>query len=161
MYPAVNGNAEASPKEGVTMKSLTMKSLTTKVMLAAAALALATGIASAQSMKADIPFTFRVSGMVMTAGTYEVSLVSHSGGAPTLRIWNADRHESVLAIPAARMEAMTEGNAKLVFQCGASRCSLIQVWNGTPSGYMFNAPKMGKDEERFLAVIPLRQDKGE
>ena len=55
-----------------------MKQLTTNLM-AAAVVALAAGSASAQTLKADIPFTFHVAGVVMTPGPYEISNASNIG----------------------------------------------------------------------------------
>ena len=49
-----------------------MKRLTMNSMLAAAALVLAAGSAPAQTLKADVPFTFQAAGVVMTPGTYEI-----------------------------------------------------------------------------------------
>src|SRR5271169_4577719 len=60
----------ASPKEDATMTNFTMK-----MMVAAATVVVAAGTASAQNLKADIPFTFRAGGKVMAAGTYRVSRI--------------------------------------------------------------------------------------
>ena len=136
-----------------------MKSLPTKTMLAAAALVVATGAASAQSLKADIPFAFRISGTVMVAGTYEVNTTGDGSGSRMLRLWNADTHQSVLALPSyLNLNTKWDGAAKLVFECGGGPCALIEVWNGSPSIYTFIRPKRGRHEETYLAVIPLRHD---
>ncbi len=58
-----------------------MKKLTTKLMIAAAALVVAAGAASAQTMKAEIPFAFRAGDKVMAAGTYRVETLSTQTGA--------------------------------------------------------------------------------
>src|SRR6516225_3285372 len=56
----------------VKREAKTMKSMTTKLMMTAGALAIATGIASAQQYRADIPFAFRAGDRVLAAGTYVV-----------------------------------------------------------------------------------------
>ena len=50
-----------------------MKNLTTNLMLAAIALAAASGVASAQQLKAEIPFSFRAQGTLVPAGPYTVT----------------------------------------------------------------------------------------
>ena len=45
-----------------------MKSMTTKFIMAAAALAIATGVATAQTYRVDIPFAFRAGDHVMSRG---------------------------------------------------------------------------------------------
>ena len=48
------------------MKQLTMN------LVAAAVVVLAAGSASAQTLKAEIPFTFQAAGAMMTPGTYQI-----------------------------------------------------------------------------------------
>ena len=62
-----------------------MKTTTTKLTIAAAFLALATGIASAQTLKADIPFAFRAGAKMMPAGEYTVDTLSSSVGMVALK----------------------------------------------------------------------------
>ena len=57
-----------------------MKNLANKLMVVAAAMAAVAGTVSAQSMKAEVPFSFKVSGTVMPAGTYMVTAAHHTSG---------------------------------------------------------------------------------
>lgn len=130
-----------------------MTRLTTKLMIAAAAL-VAAGAASAQTMKADIPFAFRASGKVMAAGTYNVDL-RNVGGTVVIRGWNKD---SVIAMPMAHKDA-AGSTPKLVFQCGRGTCSLLQIWpDYSGSGLEFRTPKLDPREQAELVVVPLRRN---
>ena len=51
-----------------------MKSSTIRTMIAAAALAVAAGTASAQTYKAEIPVSFRAADKLMLPGSYEVKV---------------------------------------------------------------------------------------
>jgi len=134
-----------------------MKSLVTKLMFAAATL-VAAGAASAQAMKADIPFAFQAGGRVMAAGTYRVNL---RGPAGTVVIKGESRNSAVIAQPITHIDRK-EHTAKLVFACGRGPCSLVQAWPGyAQDGLLFRTPKLHRNEEASLAVIHLRPDAAE
>jgi hypothetical protein len=134
-----------------------MKSFTTKWMIAAAALVVAAGTASAQVAIANVPFSFRAGNTVMAAGTYRVDM---DGPGGLLWIRGEDSRYKAFVMPAARIEGGTPGDAKLVFECGIGRCALIQAWSGVPGrALQFNRPNLGKDEAGYLSVIHLRLDK--
>jgi len=125
-----------------------------RLTIAAAAL-FAAGAASAQTMKADIPFAFQAGGKAMAAGRYLVDL---RGPGTTVVIKGASGESAVMAIYITQIEG-TRGTAKLVFQCSHGNCSLLQVWPGnSESGLLFKAPKLDRNEEASLAVIHLRPD---
>jgi hypothetical protein len=131
-----------------------MKNLTTKLMFAAAAL-VAAGAASAQTMKADIPFAFQAGGKVMAAGTYRVDL---KGQAGLVTILGTAREGAVIVTPITHIERK-ENTAKLVFVCGRGPCSLVQAWPGySEDGLLFRTPKLDRNEEASLTVIHLRPD---
>jgi hypothetical protein len=131
-----------------------MKNLTTKLMFAAAAL-VAAGAASAQTMKADIPFAFQAGGKVMAAGTYRVDL---KGQAGLVTILGTAREGAVIVTPITHIERK-ENTAKLVFVCGRGLCSLVQAWPGySEDGLLFRTPKLDRNEEASLTVIHLRPD---
>jgi hypothetical protein len=127
------GDAAANPKEGTTMKKLT-----TRFMIATAALVVAAGAASAQTMTASIPFEFHAGGRVMEPGTYRADL-SRSSGAPITRLLNSHSGEQVIVlgqIPVDPQKAWTaSGEGRLVFECTSGRCALAEIWagSGTPS----------------------------
>ena len=109
-----------------------MKS-TTKWLVTAAALAIATGVASAQALQAEIPFAFRAGDKMMAAGTYNVKSLE---GQRYLILSNFEARQSVILLPNS-LETPAKATAKrgepvMVFECG-SRCELIKVWTG--SGY--------------------------
>jgi len=138
-----------------------MKNLTSKLTIAAVAL-VAAGAASAQVMKADIPFAFQAGGKVMAAGTYRVDL--HGLGGSVV-IQDANWHSSVMAMPVARIDGRdgdSNGDAKLIFTCRHGVYTLAQAWPGTSgTGLKFYTPKTKRDEEATLSVIRLRPDAAE
>jgi hypothetical protein len=129
-----------------------MKSLTTKLMIAAAAL-VAASAASAQVLKADIPFAFQAGGKVLEAGTYRLDLHGPSG---MLLIENTHHGAAaVMAMPTSHIQGNDE-SAKLVFQCTHGSCTLVQAWAGyNASGLQFNAPKVDRREQASLTVVRL------
>src|SRR5215471_13394266 len=98
----------------------TMKSLTTKLMIAAAALAVATGAASAQTMKADIPFAFRAGGQMLPAGEYRVEM---KGPHATVVLSNFKERRSGILMAISASDAPKDwrdsGTGVLGFECGA------------------------------------------
>jgi co-chaperonin GroES (HSP10) len=155
------GNVEAIPKEGTTMTKLT-----TRFMIATAALVVAVGAASAQTMTASIPFEFRVGSQVMAPGTYQLNSLDIRSGTKVFRLLDVHLRRSILVLPQAQVDPRkgwsADRNAKLVFECISGRCALAQLWSGSESyAYTFQRPKPGKDEEAYLRVIPMQRDKGE
>jgi len=132
-----------------------MKNLTTKLMFAAAAL-FAAGAASAQTMKADIPFAYRAGGKLMAAGVYRVELNGLSG---TVLIHDEGWKTTVIAQPVTHIEGKNQTAPELVFACGRETCSLVQAWPGyAKDGLQFKTPKLHRNEEASLTVIHLRPD---
>jgi hypothetical protein len=136
-------------------------------MIAAAALVVAAGAASAQTMEAKIPFAFHVGKRIMEPGTYQVGNLDSDISAPIFRLRNARAHQVVIRMAQAPVDPekawTADGNPKLAFACGSGRCDLAEVWAG-PScryAYTFPRPKLGKDYEAHLTVIPMQRDKSE
>ena len=128
-----------------------------KWTLAAAALTIAAGTAAAETLKAEIPFTFRAGNTVMAAGTYTVN---SSGSSPYIMLRNVDTRAAVmltgyvLADPAPRWKA--EGLSKVGFDCAGTSCALRSLWIGnSPTAYRFAAPNLGRDENVRHAEITL------
>jgi hypothetical protein len=116
-------------------------------------------------MTARIPFEFRAGNRVMEPGTYRVES-SRLSGAPVVRLQNphSGRQALLLAqVPVDPEKAwIAEGNPKLAFACSSGRCALAEIWAGSGSyAYTFHRPKLGKDEDAYLRVIPMQRDKGE
>ena len=131
-----------------------MKSLTNTLMVAAAAMAAVAGAASAQSMKVEVPFAFRVSGTVMPAGTYQVSTSSAMTSRPTFRLLNTELKRPVLAMPVGELGTGENSRvAKLVFRCGDGACALAQIWTGTGHGaYYLPSPKSSHDDKAMVEI---------
>ena len=143
-----------------------MKKLTTRLMIATAALVVAAGAASAQTVTAKIPFEFRADSRVMAPGTYRVEL-SNVNGARVIRLVNfhSGNQAMLLAqVPVAPQKAWeTSGEGRLVFACTSGRCALAEIWTGSESRYAYTVhrPKLGGDETAVLTEIALRPGKGE
>lgn len=134
-----------------------MRNLTNKLMIAAAAL-LAAGAASAQTLKADVPFAFQANGKTMPAGIYTVNLRGPAGTVSLQGDWKAS---AVMARPVSHIESQDQ-TPRLVFLCRRGTCTLIQAWPGYHQlGLSFNAPRMERYEEASLTVIHLRPDAAE
>jgi hypothetical protein len=137
-----------------------MTNFTKNLMTAAAAVVVSAGLASAQGLKADVPFAFSVGGKVLPAGTYQISSVRAS--APIFGLDGENGRAVAMAQaahdPAAAWSA--DGKARLVFACGDS-CVLREIWTGGISpAYRFSQPK-GTDINSHIAVVVMRTDKGD
>ena len=142
-----------------------MKKLTTRLTIAATALIVAAGAASAQTLKAEIPFAFHVGNRIMEPGIYRVDNLAQSG-PPVFRLQEARTHRVVVRIAQAVADPektwTVTGGPKLAFACGDGRCDLAEVWAGSGSNaYTFRLPKLGKDYEASLTVIPMTRDNSE
>jgi hypothetical protein len=134
-------------------------------MIAAAALVVTAGAASAQTMTASIPFEFRAGGRVMEPGRYLVDL-SRSSGALIIRLSNFHSGEQATLlgqVPVDPQQAWkNSGGGKLMFECTSGRCALAELWDGSSSqAYTVSHPKLGKDEIAVLTEIPMQRGKGE
>ena len=142
-----------------------MKCLTMNLAIAAAAIVAAAGSASAQNLKADIPFTFRAANTTMLPGSYDVK-IERSGGSGYLVLFNADNHKSVILAqyvigdPSKTWKA--EGTPKLGFECAGERCVLREAWPGydAPS-YRFRGPKLESGEPTRVAEIAMTRVKAD
>ena len=135
-----------------------MKKTTKNLILTAAFLAVATGVASAQTLKADVPFAFRAGGKMMPAGAYRVEIAGPSHEIVFLR--NFEAKESTVMIssgPATPPKAWTaKGAPVLSFECGATRCSLIRLWTGSSEpAITFPHPNLRANERASITDIPL------
>lgn len=141
-----------------------MKSSTKTMTLAIAAVAMAAGTVSAQTMKAEIPFAFRVGKQIMQPGEYRVHVLPNRSGVPILALANRETNQSALVVSAYRNAPSkawaAAGNAKLSFTCGAGPCTLTRAWSG--EGDAFNFPHtLAKDGEMRTAEITLRPDRAD
>ena len=136
-----------------------MKSLMTNCIIAVAALAVAAGSASAQTLKADIPFTFRAGKTLLTPGTYKLRMAV-STNRDFLVMQNEDTGASVMLPTFIRGDASKNLKAKglpaLVLVCHDARCVLSELWTGgEASSYYFPTPNLGHDGGLRTAEIAL------
>jgi hypothetical protein len=136
-----------------------MKRLTTNLMIAAAAIAAVAGSASAQTLKADIPFTFQVGDAVMAPGTYYV-IASQNAGSRHLVFRNADTKASALAqysMGDVSKAWKSRGTPLVRFECSGARCAIREMWTSPDnvSSYRFRGPKLAADGDTRMATIPL------
>jgi hypothetical protein len=51
---------------------------------------------------------------------------------------------------------------KLVFECVAGQCALVQLWDGSSGlAYSLSRPKRSKDEAALASLISIRMERGE
>ena len=120
-------------------------------MILAAAIVVATGVASAQAqvMRVEIPFQFRAGGKLLAPGNYQVKLETSNAGFRTLRFDNLDTQQVAVASantttdPAARWTE--KGDAVLAFDCNGAKCELSTAWTGDGPAYKFGPTKHTKD----------------
>ena len=140
-----------------------MKNVISKTILATAALAISMSPALAQgtsTLRAKVPFAFRVGNQVHEAGTYTASTRIMAGGARVLEVVNRETGSNsyVLAISsvAAKTSAPAQAETRLVFSCAGSDCTLAQVWmrDGEP-GIQLRTPGPKPGQEMHMAEIRL------
>jgi len=135
-----------------------MKSITNRLFLfAATAVFFGTTAFGQNPMKANIPFSFSVSGGASAAGNYVIDMDAHNDGK-VVRLYNVDTHQSTVAITfSAGGGPLEQSNPRLVFRCGDEGCALSEVW--TPNGgYALVHTKIRPHE--YLASIPLTIHQG-
>jgi len=131
-----------------------MKSLASKLMVAAMAFGAVASVASAQTIKSEVPFAFRVAGAVMPAGSYQITNQRGNGGVAIFRFLNTDSNRPALALPNGNLgPRVASADAKLVFQCGASGCKLAQIWTGNMAGAYSFPTHRGRHEEVSMIVV--------
>jgi hypothetical protein len=139
-----------------------MKRYTMHMTLAVAALTIAAGTLSAQSLKAEIPFAFRVNGQLMQPGEYRVSLNHTTNGSPLLTVSSYEQKRTVIAMPINRnpvsKDWLQAGTPKLRFVCGEGACALNRIWTGEGDAVDFRT-RHGKDGELHAMEITLRPDR--
>ena len=143
-----------------------MTKFSTKLMIAAATVVVAAGVASAQTMKAEIPFAFRAGEKTMPAGTYQVTNLNRQAGISMFRLADENSREAIIAVPRlatdARQAWVAAGKPLLSFECTDSRCALTSLWvgRGYPAFVLYQ-PKLGRDEHARTATVIMRPVKSE
>jgi hypothetical protein len=126
--------------------------------MCAAALAALAGSASAQALKAEIPFAFRAGGVLMAPGTYDV-VQDKLNASQYFRLHNRDTNQSVLLGMYTRRDPpkawVVAGAPTLSFECAGARCVIRQIWTGYEPAFQFLGPKPAGDEPIRTAEIRL------
>jgi hypothetical protein len=138
-----------------------MKRLTINMLLAVAGVVLATGTVSAQAMKAEIPFSFRVGKQVMQPGAYHVSFLPGTNGVRVVKVTNSDVRRTVLMAPIYTETSKSwtaAGMPKLRFACSEGPCALVSLWMGDGDTLAFSSERMKNGEPR-IAEITLRPER--
>jgi len=136
-----------------------MNNATFKLSIAASVLLAAVSTASAQSMKAEVPFAFDAGKTHLQAGTYSVNWERSAGGAPLVRIHSVETKKNIMAIGRSeRYHSTPAENVALQFQCTDGRCELAGLRTPT-SDYTFATAKPGAGTR--IAMVVLRPDRAE
>jgi hypothetical protein len=131
-----------------------MKRFLTHSMFAAAALVAVAGSASAQSLKAEIPFAFRAGAVLMQPGTYDV--VARQGMSSMLfELHNRDTRQSVVLFRQGTRDVASAGLRKIAFECVGSNCALRELWTGSEASSLFSSPKNPSGDPVRIAEVPL------
>jgi hypothetical protein len=163
LAPSLHLSGHSKHKEA-QKEGKTMKTTTTRIMIATALMVLATGVASAQVLKADIPFAFRAGSKLMAPGTYTVRVAGRQHNMVILS--NYASRESAIVLPsgptAAPKEWTNSGDPILAFECAASRCALSQIYTGfsDPVLTVPHAKTVG-GEQASLTLIHLSKANGD
>lgn len=140
-----------------------MKRLMTRSMFAAAALAVAAVGASAQTLNAEIPFTFRAGSTVMAPGSYELSR-STNGGHYFILSNRESKKAIILMSPSQRDPAkawVSAAKPLLSFECVEAQCALRELWTGQGASYRFTGPRPGPEMSVHITEILLTRAKAE
>jgi hypothetical protein len=139
-----------------------MKRFAMNVAVAAAAMTFAVGTVSAQTMKAEIPFAFRIGNQIMLPGAYAVTVMPGMAASAVVKVANYDARKSALAVPIYYADApkawTASGSARLRFECGDGACFLTNLWVGAGQSLVFRSQR-GKNGEPRIAEITLRPER--
>jgi len=132
-----------------------MKRLIMHSILAAAALGAVAGIASAQSVTAEIPFAFRASHTLLQPGSYDLARI-RTASAVVFSLRSRDNGASVFLMNYGGHDpdqgGVKAGAAKLGFTCSEGHCALQELWTAEGSSYRFVVAKHDRGEAREIAL---------
>lgn len=137
-----------------------MKTTTMRWIMAAAALAVAAGSASAQTFKANIPIAFEAAGKTMAPGSYEIkpSALANSN----YFVYNRTDNDAIIIIGGVSRDApkawVAEGSPRVTFECLDGRCSLKSIYtgnNGTAQTYASPKAPAGDVVAHRIQVVTL------
>ena len=137
-----------------------MKSSLMRTMIAVAALAVAAGTVSAQTLKAKIPMSFSVGDANMAAGDYQIRIANGNTATYLVYVHNTETGKSVMALPAGagdvRKAWLKDGTPRMTFACGGGHCTLTELWSGQgASAYHFRSRELPSIEARGMTLVTL------
>ena len=107
----------------------------------------ATGAFAQSSVKANVPFDFKVGTAQLPAGPYDIKADGNVAG--TVMICNHQTRAAVMSI--AQRETPRNTNAKLVFHKDGSEYFLAEIWEGSDAdGMVIPASKQEMELEKEL-----------
>ena len=143
-----------------------MKYFTNRCLIAAAAFVVVAGSASAEVLKVEIPFAFRVGKAMMAPGMYHVFTGgSKSASGHLIRLSNFDMSSNALIMATAKQDVEKEwlksGVPKLAFDAVDGRYELTKIWDGA-DGSAFMLPRgRGTRETAGATTITVNAIKAE
>ena len=131
-----------------------MTYFTNRCLIAAAAFVVVAGSASAEVLKAEIPFSFRLGKAMMAPGTYRV--FTGNGGRP-IRLTNFEMKSNALVMATTKQDVAREWVEskvpKLAFDCVEGRCELAKIWDGSDRS-AFMLPRAHRNGETAGVTTP-------
>jgi hypothetical protein len=132
--------------------------VTRMIMIVAVAAVAGVSTASAQNLKASIPFKFRANTVYLPAGAYTISSVGEANGK-VYSVRNIDTHQGVLVTVRHPVTVGGAQDPRLTFLCRGEDCTLSQLW--TPdAGLQLTMPRNKADAERSasLRIVTIKAD---
>ena len=123
-------------------------------MIAAAALAAAAGGASAQTLKAEVPYTFRVGKATMPPGSYDIMIGQN--GVVSFSNREAKRSATVIAEASEdpKKEWLKSGEPRMALECAENVCAIARLWAADDNpAIRFHGLKT--NAEMHMAFVPL------
>jgi len=131
---------------------------TFNLSIAASVLLAAVSTASAQNLKAEVPFAFDAGTTHMQAGAYSVIWQSTNSGVPLMQLRSEENRSSVLMVGRNEYSATPAGPLALRFACVDTYCVLAAIRTST-TVYSFPAAKI--TPETRIATVLLKPDRSE
>jgi len=137
-----------------------MKNSLMRTMIAVAALSVAAGTVSAQTLNVRIPMSFSVGESTMAAGDYQIRIAGANSGSYLVYVRNTATRVSTVTMPAGSGDApkawLKDGSPRMSFACAGEHCTLTSLWNGEGvSALRFRNREQPSVEARGLTVVTL------
>ena len=132
------------------------------ITLAVAVLVVAAGSASAETMKAEIPFAFHVGKQLMEPGAYHVRLMDGPSGNRVFALSSDAGKQTMLTLPTQStppQQWKSDLSPKLRFRCTDGYCELAQLWTGDDAFEFHMSGSRNSDVQ--IAEILLRPERAD